>query len=177
VAPVLSTVFGLAVCVGAHALLIRMLPGLLRLKVAVCSFIVGLCGSAGSLFAFLVPAESLSMSDTIGYAVLSLVSYLGLCYCYFFAFYNVGESARRIRLLIELDAAGEDGMTLEEILASYNARMIVEARLGRLLASGQIAQVDDRYFMAGRLLLYVAKAMIFLKLILFGSTSELRAVR
>ena len=77
------------------------------------------------------------------------LTYLSLAYFYVFGFYNLGESARRIRLLIELRSAGDRGMTLDEILAVYNARMIVEARLQRLLSGGQVVEREGRYFFSG----------------------------
>ena len=82
------------------------------------------------------------------------------------------ESARRIRLLVELQAAGERGLTLTQILAAYNARMIVDARLGRLLAGGQVVERDGRYFIGKPLMLYGAKALVLLKIAFLGAPDE-----
>lgn len=110
--------------------------------------------------------------DTTG---VWLLTYLFLAYCYVIGFFNLGESARRIRLLIELHGAGARGMTLDEILAAYNARMIVEARLGRLLTGGQISERGGRYHSKRSAMLYVAKLLVLLKILLLGARSEFGA--
>ena|SRR2546426_6316745 len=166
---VLTPVYGLAACVLAHILLTRAWPGMFKLTAAIYSFLTG----AGTvLLLALAFGASAPAIDALGYGILWELTYLCLVYCYFFAFFNVGESARRVRLLIELVAAGERGLTLREILSAYNARMILEARLGRLLASGQIVERGGRYVIGTRLMLLVAKTMVLLKVIFLGAESE-----
>jgi len=63
------------------------------------------------------------MMDLVGHAVLWALTYLSLVYCYVFGFYNVCESTRRVRLLIELLAAGDRGLTLLEIGGGKKTRI------------------------------------------------------
>lgn len=172
----LAPFFAHVACVLAHVLLTRFRPGLFRLKAAVYSFLAGMLFIGGVIWMFRVRMLPVSLWDTIGYAMLWIVSYLCLVYCYFFGFFNLGESARRVRLLIELYLAGERGMTLEEILSAYNARMIVAARLDRLLSSGQIIEKDGRYFVGKPIMLYLAKALVLMKVLFLGGKSEFDCV-
>lgn len=168
----LAPFLALAACVLAHVLLTRLQPGLFRLKAAVYSFLTGMFFIGEAIWMFRVQMLPVSLWDTIGYAMLWVVSYFCLVYCYFFGFFNLGESARRIRLLIELYSADEQGMTLEEILVAYNAKMIVAARLDRLRLSGQIIEKDGRYFVGKPIMLYLAKALVLMKVLFLGGKSE-----
>jgi hypothetical protein len=110
--------------------------------------------------------------DAWGSAAASLAAYVAFAYCYVIGFFNIGESARRIRLLIELSGAGPRGLTVPEILAVYNARMVLDARLYRLSVSGQIAERDGRYVLARRAMLRAAKALVLLKILLLRRRAE-----
>ena len=147
-----------------HVVLSRTLAGLSRLRGIGLSVVGGLIVVMG-----ISPASGW---DTTGVWALT---YLLLAYCYVIGFFNLGESARRIRLLIELHGAGNRGMTLDEILAAYNARMIVEARLGRLLTGGQIVERGGRFVSKRSPLLYIAKMLVLLKILFLGARSEFGA--
>ena len=168
-----SPIAGLLACMLAHLLLSRSAPTRSRLRCVVDSVIVGLGVVVGMALTFLGRNEGL-MSSAGVWATVSVwvLTYLGLTYCYVFGFFCLGETARRIRLLVELDRAGERGMTLEEVLTVYNGRMIVEARLQRLLSGGQIMRQGDRYLIRRRLMLLVAKAFVVMKLVLLRARSE-----
>lgn len=106
---------------------------------------------------------------------LWITTYFTLVYCYLAGVFNPGESARRIRLLIELRAAGARGMTLDEILTVYDARVIIRARLDRMLAGGQIVERGGRYFIGRPVMLALAKVMVVLKVVLLGAKTEFEA--
>lgn len=95
---------------------------------------------------------------------------MALSYCYF-VFINLGETARRIRILKEVLDAPE-GLSLEEILRRYNANEIIERRLQRLLVNGQIIIRDDKYYIGKPLMLWMAKIVVAFKFILLGKKSE-----
>ena len=86
-------------------------------------------------------------------------TYLLLAYCYVVGFFNLSESARRIRLLIELHEAPGHAMTLDEILTAYNARMVVEARLRRLVGAGFLVERGGRYWIGHRAGLWIARGL------------------
>lgn len=93
------------------------------------------------------------------------------CSNIFFHFVNMSETARRIRLLRELQD-NEHGITLDEILQRYNAGEIVSRRINRLIKSGQIICKDQRYFIGGTLMLTIAKIIFTARRILLGEIRE-----
>jgi hypothetical protein len=50
-------------------------------------------------------------------------------------------------------------MTAEDVLRVYNADMIVKARLGRLISSGQLRLDGEHYKLNGRVFLMQARAL------------------
>lgn len=172
----LTPFLGLLFCVGAHIVASRMAPGLPRHHAAAGGVVLGLALVSGAGVWVLVDPAEVTVPDRWATVAAWLLTYLSLAYFYVFGFFNLGESARRIRLLIELQAAGERGLTLEQILRAYNARMIIDARLQRLLASGQIVERDGRYTVGTPVMLSLAKLLVFLKVVLLRSRSEFEAI-
>lgn len=171
----LIPLIGLAVCVVHHVLVSRIAPTLPRQHGIAVSAGCGLVvvGALPWLAGPDAPVE-LQGSDA---ALVWLATYLLLVYCYVIGFFNLGESARRIRLLIELQQAGRRGLSFNEILTVYNARMIIELRIQRLLAGGQLVARDARYVLRRRLMLRTAKVLVLLKIVLLGGRSEFSARR
>lgn len=125
-------------------------------------------------FAGLVALEFV-LSDGLGWVLVvdtatGAVTYGALGYCYFH-FINLGETARRIRILREIYEAG-GSLTIEGILKRYNAKEIVHHRLNRLLANGQIRYENNRYFIANQTVLNIAKIIGLMKLLMLGRRSE-----
>lgn len=173
IVPLLAPLLGLLACVLLHVLVSRGAPSLPRPRVLAGSVLAGLAvvGAMALVFLGRSPAWT-SPVDLLGSTAVWILAYLALAYCYVFGFYNLGESARRIRLLVELSGAGNKGLTLEELLAVYNARMIVEARLGRLLTGGQVVERGGRYFSKRSPMLYIAKTLSFMKVLFLGAPTE-----
>jgi hypothetical protein len=173
IALALAPALALLACVASHVAVSRAWPRLPRHHGAAGAALAGL--AVLLVLATALPAGTagvMARADRLGLALAWCLAYLALVYWYIFGFYNLGESARRIRLLIELEAAGERGLSRVELLAAYNARMIVEARLGRMLTSGQVVERDGRYVIGRPLMLYGAKALVLLKLAFLGARSE-----
>lgn len=149
----------LAINAVAQLLFCRAGAGLLRSIKA--GFAFGLAGLA------LLHEYSPQGTDVL--AANTLI-YITLSYCYFH-FLNLGETARRIRLLREL-RSNPDGMTAADMLTAYNAKSIVEARLGRLLRSGQVEKgADGRLRIKNAHLLASAKLLRLLKKLFLGKTN------
>ena len=100
----------------------------------------------------------------------NLIIYFCLSYAYFH-FINLGETARRIRLLRELYEA-PFGLSREEILKKYNAPEIINIRTSRLLNNGQIILRYGRYYIASPVMLLISKAIVLMKLVVLGKKSE-----
>ena len=113
----------------------------------------------------------LTVKDSSVYLfIANILIYFALGYCYFH-FINLGETARRIRILNEIYYS-DGGLTAEEILKRYNSEIIIDARLNRLLANNQLRFLNNRYFIRNSLMLYITKVIVFMKLIIVGKVSE-----
>jgi hypothetical protein len=168
-----SPLIGLAACFVAHVVVSRAAPAMPRQH----GLLVAVLAGGALVAASIVPtlrADLLRMpvADAWGSTLTSVLAYLGFAYCYVIGFFNIGESARRIRLLIELYAAGPRGLTVPEVLTVYNAQMVLDARLHRLLSSGQIVERGGRYFLRRRVLLHGAHALVVLKILLLRRRAE-----
>lgn len=113
----------------------------------------------------------LTVKDSSAYLfIANILIYSALGYCYFH-FINLGETARRIRILNEIYYS-DGGLTVEEILKRYNSEIIIDARLNRLLANNQLRFLNNRYFIRNSLMLCITKVIVFMKLIIVGKVSE-----
>jgi hypothetical protein len=163
----LSPLLGFVVCAASHVAVSRARPALPRHHGVLAGVVVGFGLVAGLAVVFAV-RSTLPATDRWGAAATWVVAYLALVYFYAFGVFNPGESARRVRLR----ARGAAGMTLDEILATYNARMIVETRLERMLVAGEIVERGDRYVIGRSVMLSVAKFLVLLKLLFYGAPTE-----
>jgi hypothetical protein len=114
----------------------------------------------------MLTAASWSTPDSGGRAAGNAATYLCFCYVYFH-FNNMGETARRIRLLRELVMAGRP-LTLADIAARYGAGDIIGRRLARLLAAAQVREIDGRYILADRSVYRMAWAVNLAHRVVFG---------
>jgi hypothetical protein len=162
---VLSPIVGLVINVLAQIFGSRYISSMSLLKSVFLGFFVGLLSvfiiEFYVDFAFAVPSK-----DFISYFISNTIIYISLGYCYF-QFINLGETARRIRILRELYGT-KDGLNMEGILNRYNAGGVVEMRINRLLANGQIILKNDRYFIGRPFMLLIAKIIKIIKLIVIG---------
>jgi hypothetical protein len=105
-----------------------------------------------------------------GLFLTSLVTYTALGYSYFH-FLNLGETARRIRILRELYDAKE-GLSYAQLLQRYNTRMIIDVRMKRLIDSHQIDFINGRYYIRDFLVLNFARMVVRMKKLLFGKNYQ-----
>lgn len=122
-----------------------------------------------SLELFVLNSASGQLEVSYG-AGANLVAYGALGYCYFH-FINLGETARRVRLLRDIYDS-DMGLTQKEILSKYNAQIIVEKRLSRLLDSHQIVERNGRYFIGKNTMLLITKIITAMKILVLGKRSE-----
>lgn len=111
---------------------------------------------------YLMDLEGPELWPAIVYAVLV---YSGFGYSYFH-FFNMSETARRIRILTDLFPARS--LAIEEVRNRFAPASQIHTRLERLLALGQIKKEGDRYRLRSRIFwsaaLMVTKFKTFLKL-------------
>ena len=83
----------------------------------------------------------------------------------YFNFINLGETARRVRILREVVEAG-GCLSEEELLRRYGAQEMVARRLGRLLSKGQVVVREGRYHLGRRTVLRMAQAVEWLRFLI-----------
>lgn len=147
----------------------RLIKQIGLLKSMLFGFIAGLFGVVFLEFASFLNT-SIAWGDRIGFFIVDIMTYSSLSYC-LFHFINLGETARRIRLMREIQASPH-GLSMDEILERYNAEEILKKRLGRLVSNGQIIDRDGRYYLADSKMLWIARVIIALKALLLGKRSE-----
>ena len=147
----------------------RLIKNFWLLKSVIVGFGIGL-GAQFLIELYFLHTVSLSISDSICSIVVSFLVYASLGYCYFH-FVNMGETARRIRILSELSEA-ENGLSLEELLDRYNAQEILSKRIGRLINNGQIVLKNNRYYIGKPVMLWISRLILHLKSIVLRKKSE-----
>ena len=101
------------------------------------------------------------------HGMVGVISFGSLSYGYFH-FINLGETARRIRILREFSEAG-GRLTYAELLTRYNARTQIDIRLQRLLTTGQIVDKGGTLVIGKGTVLRITKIMYCLRSLLFGA--------
>ncbi len=167
---VLNPVLGLGIHVGVQILSFRWIPRLALLKSVMLGFAAGTVWVLlfeGYLFRRHLPGP---LPEFFGNLATNLLIFAALGYCYFH-FVNLGETARRIRIVRELEES-PDGLTLPQLLERYNARMILRVRVRRLVDNGQLILREGRYFIGNPTLLLISRTIRFMKKFLLGKKSE-----
>ncbi len=141
----LAAPFGLVVL---HAILQRLVRRGPPQRVAMLACALGLVPVAVVLY-----ATGLRDAGTIVY--VSLV-YACVAYSYFHLF-NMSETARRIRLIREIDRHG--GLREEQIRRAYSEDEVIDTRHARMAAMGHLVERDGRYFAGSRALLFAARVL------------------
>ncbi len=106
------------------------------------------------------------LKDAVPFVLMDLITYASLGYCYFH-FINLGETARRIRILIELHDSHE-GLTMDGILERYNAKEVLKKRINRLTNNRQLIYTDGKYGIGNPIMLFIANIIMMMKIILLG---------
>lgn len=162
---VLISVLSLLINTSVQVVIFRCFPGWGLLKSEYWGFGAGFLSLSTyefcNFFNFTIP-----LKEFVAILVVNLITYFSLCYCYF-NFVNLSETARRARILRELYDFPE-GLSLQELLLRYNAKEIIERRIARLLNNGQIIFSNDRYYIGIPLMLWIAKIIMVMKLMILG---------
>lgn len=139
------------------------------LKSLILGFIIGLFFVFGADFYGYFAAEQLAR-EFWSVEIVNFLTYSALGYCYAH-FVNLGEGARRIRIIRELYKS-ETGLTMDELLKIYDGRQMIENRINRLMSGGQIILRNNRYFIGKPHMLLISRIILLMKLMLLGKRSE-----
>lgn len=152
---------GLAVMVAAQLISVRFISLLKSVYIGFAAGIVFVL--FGHYFVF-----SANMLDALASFGIDAITFGALAYCYFH-FINLGETARRIRIMREFY---DEPISYEQLLAKYNAAAIVKVRLKRLINNGQVIEESGRYRIGNPSVLLMAKIMVMLKIMFLGRAGE-----
>ena len=167
---VLSPILGLIVNIVCQIFSFRLIASLTLLRSIFLGFGIGFCLVGTLEMQRYSQAFYTQVGDFMSILIANEIIYACLGYCYF-SMIGLGETARRIRLLKDL-YANPKGLRLNEILALYNAKDMVDMRIGRLVNNGQVKLVKGHYFIDKPLMLFLTKLSIFTKLLVLGKRSE-----
>ena len=134
-----------------HACLARLFPAASINRLFLASF--------AACFALTLAADAGTTGSLLDRIAPDVLAYTTLGYSYFH-FFNMSETGRRVRLLLELSGSPQ-GLTAAELLGRYGPKAIVELRAKRLLRSGHLVERDGRLF-AGKGWMGPAAALIAL---------------
>lgn len=153
-----------------HVLVIRYRQSVSSLKALKDVFVIGLALNLALGFLAVRFVPDVSGSGTGGTLLAggatSVFIYGVLAFVFVIAVFNLGETARRIRLLRELYRSPTRNLTLDEILETYNADVILTLRLSRLVRSGQLTFDGHGYRIGGRFFLFQAQMLWFMRRLL-----------
>jgi hypothetical protein len=138
--------------------LCRAIPSFSLLK----SLVVGFAAGAGVSL-----ASALHFDATFDGTASALVLYGAAGYCYFH-FVNMGETARRIRLLRELQAAPGGRLSRNEMLARYSNEAVVVKRIERLIRADQLRFSDGRYRIGAPAMHAISRLLLWCRILVFG---------
>lgn len=145
----------LLVC-GLQIVFSRLIVNTARYVVFVASVVVGQVLMALAVWWLVVRYSAMTPHELMWASVYCLVIYNTLSYCYFHVF-NLSETARRIRILNEIDKARQ--LRASDIASMYDVEDMIETRLERLVEMQQIKQSNGRYTLDRRLLYVAAKVI------------------
>lgn len=122
---------------------------------------LGFAGGYVSLVVFQTLLLPLPWDEQLALLTVNTLLYGSLGYGYFH-FLNLGETARRIRILREFATAG-GALSLAALKQRYNASIILEVRLARLLRKKQLREENGRLFIGLPQVLWMSRCLVLLK--------------
>ena len=131
-----------------QCLLGRILVGKSPQLLAMFSMLMGY-----PFFFFILGTIPFSVERSMPFWIYMFLIYSFSTYTYFHLF-NMSETSRRIRMLNALRKGNSQNVdTLEKL---YDDSQMIKARLNRLVALKQIQELNQRFFVTGRLFPYTA---------------------
>jgi len=163
----LTAVLCLLIPFAVHLLLVRGFGFFrkteLRQKGVFFSVLAGILPLAALCIVWAASAARGGTVSLIGGLLYLFLIYLLAGYVYFH-FFNMSETARRVRLLIESSKTGS--LNITDLKNLYPHQDIVSVRIERLTALGELQRSGERYFLGNRVLLLPAKLIFTLRRLL-----------
>lgn len=136
-----------------HAFVLRWLQWVTAQRAAVISVLFGHIPMGLLLWYFVFRGFTARGAELVSAVFYCFIVYNALAYTYFHIF-NMSETARRIRMLYELERAGP--LSASDIISMYGTPHLIGVRLDRLVDLGQLSCNDGHYVLKGKALYYAA---------------------
>jgi hypothetical protein len=146
-----SPVIALSVHIAMSRIQLLLRSGISAQLVCILSVLAGNAPVLALVWYFSSGGAEARMPALAPTIIYTLMVYNALGYSYFHLF-NMSETARRIRILYELNSKGS--MEISAVSSYYETGDILKVRLERLVKMGQLKVEGRRYVLSGRLLLY-----------------------
>lgn len=128
--------------------------------------------SLASGFATLIVVEALTFQAGGPWLLLGDVIMFCAGWFIYLNFVQAGQSSLRVRILLELQTAGTDGLSHDDLHARYNDRVLTRQRLERLISGGAVIRRGGRLRLASPSLSLLIGVMRVLKQLYLSRTSE-----
>lgn len=145
---------GILINILSQVLIFRIKPGFGLLNSLISGFCIGLFITTGVL----------KTNGHLNFCV-NIATYVTLSYSYFH-FVNMGQTARRIRILREIYEA-RGGISYDDLLRNYNAKIILDTRIERLISKKQIIEENNRLYICNPTMANIAKIILWIRNIIF----------
>jgi hypothetical protein len=120
-----------------------------------------------TLFGFLLLLpNAFFFTRSTEYLLNDILIYICAMYV-FFHFNNMGETARRVRILNELSAAG-GCLAINELIIKYDCEEQLSRRISKMIKSDQLIELNGRLFLKKRHIFYASLFIYFLKKQIFS---------
>jgi hypothetical protein len=123
-----------------------------------------LLGLAATALCIGLNLDAPSLADAVATWIMSVVTYLALAFGYW-GFLNLNITSLRIRILREI-LSGRDGLPRAALVAGYTDQEFLHRRLERLAAGRQVSYANGRYRLESHTLLFLARFLTLLRIIL-----------
>jgi len=95
----------------------------------------------------------ITIQNLIIIIAISMLVYGSISFFYVLAIFGISVTSVRIHLLYLINQKGKSGISLEQILKSYNRETIVKNRLARLIGSRELKR-SGKFYMVNKLISY-----------------------
>lgn len=142
----------------AHVIVLRRISD--RSVIPIFWMTYAVTGAIAYILLYGIVSTRLPIQSAIFVTAVSWLLYTLLVGNYFMGIFGLMESSIRMRILGEVVRAGSDGIPKRTLLTQYNYTKIVDKRLARFVASGDIDFVHDAYVSRKPLTFFLLPAMI-----------------
>jgi len=165
-----APIVGLVTHALVHIILSHTFARMLAFHAFALAFLLGAVVVIGLDYTMAVSTAH-PMRAWLANGLASDLTFIMLAYSYFH-FFNLGETGRRMRTMIEL-LSTPNGLSEDELVKRYDATWIINKRLERLLSGGQVVEREGRLYTGKRMMFFIAVTLNLLKVLIFDRSTRM----